>query len=157
MTFFGMALLTAIGTVVLAVFAVVTAWYARKAFREQSKEVRAIEQQVRDGREVAKQQADLLKVQSDQLELQQRQFDDDQSGRRRVQAAQVFILIDGTDRLQAQATLRSVAHNTSSQPVYDLWVQWRTDNGEFGTPGARPSYCRMPRSALSKSGRSTLA
>ncbi len=138
MTFFGMALLTAIGTVVLAVFAVVTAWYARKAFREQSKEVRAIEQQVRDGREVAKQQADLLKVQSDQLELQQRQFDDDQSGRRRVQAAQVFILIDGTDRLQAQVTLRSVAHNTSSQPVYDLWLQWRTDNGEFGTPEARP-------------------
>ena len=32
---FGLALLTAIGTVVLAVFAVVTAWYARKAFREQ--------------------------------------------------------------------------------------------------------------------------
>jgi hypothetical protein len=33
MTFFGAALITAIGTVVLAVFAIVTAWYARKAFR----------------------------------------------------------------------------------------------------------------------------
>ena len=120
MTFFGMALLTAIGTVVLAVFAVVTAWYARKAFREQFKEVRAIEQQVEDGRKVAKQQADLLKVQSDQLELQQRQFDEDQYGRRRVQAAQVFILIDGADRLQAQVTMWAVAHNTSSQLVCDL-------------------------------------
>ncbi len=138
MTFFGMALLAAIGTVVLAMFAVVTAWYARKAFREQSREVRAIEQQVKDGQEVAKRQADLLKVQSDQLELQQRQFDEDQTGRRRAQAAQIFILIDGADRLQAQATLRAVAHNTSSQPVYDLWVRWRTDDGEFGTPGAKP-------------------
>jgi hypothetical protein len=133
-----MALLTAIGTVVLAVFAVVTAWYVRKAFREQFKEVRAIEQQVEDGRKVAKQQADLLKIQSDQLELQQRQFDQDQVGRRRAQAAQVFILIDSANRLQAQTTLKAVAHNTSSQPVYDLWVQWRTDDGEFGTPEVRP-------------------
>jgi len=138
MTFFGMALLTAIGTAVLAVFAVVTAWYARKAFREQSKEVRAIEKQVEDGREVARQQAGLLKVQSDQLELQRRQFDEDQIGRRRAQAAQVFILIDRTDRLQAKVTLKAVAHNTSSQPVYDLWVQWRTDDGVFGTPEGRP-------------------
>jgi hypothetical protein len=147
MTFFGMALLTAIGTVVLALFAVVTAWYARNAFREQSKEVRAIEQQVKDGREVAKQQAALLKIQSDQLKLQQRQFDEDQASRRRVQAAQVFILIDSADRLQAQATLTAIAHNTSSQPVYDLWVQWRTDDAEFGTPEARPQL--LPRAAES--------
>jgi hypothetical protein len=32
MTFFGMALITAAATAVLAVFAIVTAWYARKAF-----------------------------------------------------------------------------------------------------------------------------
>ena len=31
---------TAIATGILAIFAVVTAWYARKAFREQSEEVR---------------------------------------------------------------------------------------------------------------------
>ena len=43
MTFFGMALLTAAGTLVLAVFAIVTAWYARQAFLKQSQEVRAIE------------------------------------------------------------------------------------------------------------------
>ena len=63
MTFFGAALITAIATVVLAVFAVVTAWYARKAFREQSREVAAIEQQVNDEQEVTRQQAELLKVQ----------------------------------------------------------------------------------------------
>jgi hypothetical protein len=50
MTFFGMALITAIATVVLAVFAVFTAVYARKAFREQSREVAAIEQQLEDQR-----------------------------------------------------------------------------------------------------------
>jgi hypothetical protein len=40
MTFFGMAVLTAIGTAVLAVFAIVTAWYARKAFRKQAQAAR---------------------------------------------------------------------------------------------------------------------
>jgi hypothetical protein len=38
MTFFGEALLTAVATVVLALFAIVTAWYARKAFLKQSQE-----------------------------------------------------------------------------------------------------------------------
>jgi hypothetical protein len=42
--------LTALATVVLAVFAIVTAWYARHAFLKQSQEVRAIEQQVTDAR-----------------------------------------------------------------------------------------------------------
>jgi hypothetical protein len=48
MTFFGMALLTAVGTLVLAAFAIVTAWYARSAFLKQSQEVAAIERQVAD-------------------------------------------------------------------------------------------------------------
>lgn len=39
MTFFGMALITATATAVLAMFAIVTAWYAHKAFRKQSQEV----------------------------------------------------------------------------------------------------------------------
>ena len=76
MTFFGVALIAAIATVVLAVFAVVTAWYARKAFREQAREVAAIEQQVKDEQEVTGQQAELLKVQSEQLELQRQQLED---------------------------------------------------------------------------------
>jgi hypothetical protein len=49
---------TAIATVVLAVFAIVTAWYARKAFRKQAQEV--------------SDQAGLLKTQSDQLEEQRK-------------------------------------------------------------------------------------
>ena len=88
MTFFGMALLTAIGTLVLAVFAVVTAWYARKAFREQSREVAAIEQQVKDEQEVTRQQAELLKVQSGQLEVLRAQLDD----QRKADAKQAAVL-----------------------------------------------------------------
>ena len=88
MTFFGMALLTAIGTAVLAVFAVITAVYARKAFREQSREVAAIEQQVKDGQEVTRQQAELLKIQSGQLELQREQLKD----QRTASAAQAEVL-----------------------------------------------------------------
>lgn len=69
MTFFGMALLTAAATVVLAAFAIVTAWYARRAFLKQSQEVTAIERQVADGQEVASQQAKLLEIQAGQLEV----------------------------------------------------------------------------------------
>ena len=74
MTFFGMALVTAAATAVLAVFAIITAWYARKAFIKQSQEVAAIERQVADGQELARQQAELLKVQSGQMELQREQL-----------------------------------------------------------------------------------
>src|ERR1700729_1739148 len=58
MTFFGMALLTAVATAVLAVFAIVTAWYARKAFRKQAEEVGLLlEQNKRDTEERRREQA----------------------------------------------------------------------------------------------------
>jgi hypothetical protein len=78
-TFLGMALITAVATVVLAAFAIVAARYARNAFREQSREVAAIEQQVKDGQAVTRQQAELLKVQFEQLDLQRRQLEDQQA------------------------------------------------------------------------------
>lgn len=40
--------LTAVATAVLAVFAIVTAFYVRQAFRKQSQEVSATERQVKD-------------------------------------------------------------------------------------------------------------
>ena len=76
MTFFGANLLSAVATVVLAVFAVVTAVYARKAFIKQSQEVAAIERQVADGQELTRQQAELLKVQTEHLELLRGQVED---------------------------------------------------------------------------------
>lgn len=88
MTFFGAALATAIATIVLAVFAIVTARYARSAFIKQSQEVTAIEQQVKDEQEVTRQQAELLKVQSEQLELQRQQLED----QRKASATQAEVL-----------------------------------------------------------------
>jgi hypothetical protein len=80
--------LTAIGTAVLAVFAIVTAWYARRAFLKQSREVAAIERQVADGQELARQQAELLKVQTGQLEVLRAQLED----QRVASAAQAEVL-----------------------------------------------------------------
>ena len=69
------AWITAVATGLLAVLAAVTALYARRAFREQSREVRAIERQVKDQQELTRQQAELLKVQAGQLEIQSGQLD----------------------------------------------------------------------------------
>jgi hypothetical protein len=72
-----------IPTWILAIGALITAWYAARAFAGQSREVAAIEQQVSDGQELARQQAKLLElqgkqleVQSGQLKLQQKQIDE---------------------------------------------------------------------------------
>jgi hypothetical protein len=92
--------ITAIATAVLAVFAIVTAFYARQAFRKQSQEVSAIERQVKDQRELTRQQAELLKVQSGQLELQRQQLDD----QRKANADQAKVL-----KLQADDLRESLA------------------------------------------------
>lgn len=95
----GMSLLIAtwigaIATVVLAVGAVVTAWYAIKAYRDQSKQTRLLQDQtIRD------------------IEF-----------RRRAQASGVFVWVedraydDNPDDMRAAACIR----NTSNQPVYDV-------------------------------------
>jgi hypothetical protein len=68
---------TAIATVGLLTGAIVTAIYAIKAFREQSREVAAIEQQVKDEQKVTRQQAELLKIQTGQLEVLRAQLAED--------------------------------------------------------------------------------
>jgi hypothetical protein len=112
MTFFGMQVLTAVGTIVLAVFAIFTFAYAARAFREQSKEVSAIEQQVKDGHELAEQQAKLLKVQSDQLELQRKQADE-QGEVLKLQARELRESIDQRKR-EAEEQRRSQAAKVSA-------------------------------------------
>jgi hypothetical protein len=99
MTFFGMALLAAAGTIVLAVFAIVTAVYARKAFLKQSQEVAAIERQVADGRELTQQQAKLIEIQMGQLEALRGQLDE----QRKASGAQADVR-----RLQAEELQESL-------------------------------------------------
>jgi hypothetical protein len=68
---------TAIATGILAIFAVVTAWNARKAFREQSEEVRTIKAQLTD-------QEDLNAKQTPVLELQVKEFQESIEERKRT-------------------------------------------------------------------------
>lgn len=145
MTFFGATLLTAVATAVLAVFAVVTAWYARKAFQKQSQEVRAIEQQVSDQEELTAKQAGLLEVQAGQLKLQQQQFDQQQEDRRLDQASRVFMwtetgpnpAISQVQRATTPGAYEMAAvhvKNTSEQPVHDLFVSWRKGTAPWDAP-----------------------
>ena len=97
--------LTAVATAVLAVFAIVTAFYARQAFRKQSQEVSAIERQVKDQQELTRQQAELLKIQSGRLELQGQQLDD----QRKASADQAEVLKLQADELRESLAARQRA------------------------------------------------
>lgn len=101
---------SAIATVLLVIGAVVTALYARNAYREQSRQTREVREQTR---------------------LLQEQANRDIRQRSRAQASQVFTWVenrpfDGNDdELRAAACIK----NTSGQPVYDILL------GQGPTPG----------------------
>jgi hypothetical protein len=114
--------ITAVATAVLALFAIVTAWYARRAFLKQSAEVTMLQQD------------------------RQREAGE----RRRAQAAQVFTCVGerpvhAGDPPQAAAFVR----NTSRQPVYNISMGWGVTgqqrwpvllpDGEHVIPGAGSS------------------
>jgi hypothetical protein len=86
------AWITAGATGLLALFAVVTAWYARKAFRKQAEEVRILKEQQKDQQNLSAAQTPVLKLQATDLEqsLAERQRDREQ--RQREQASRVFML-----------------------------------------------------------------
>ena len=106
--------LTAVATAVLAVFAIVTAFYARQAFRKQSQEVSAIERQVKDQQELTRQQAELLKIQSGRLELQGQQLDD----QRKVNAGQAEVLkLQADDLRESLAARQRAAEGAGIQGV----------------------------------------
>lgn len=91
--------LTAVATAVLALFAIVTAWYARRAFLKQSREVTAIERQVSDGQELTRQQGELIGIQTGQLEALRGQLEE----QRKASVAQADVL-----RLQAEELQESL-------------------------------------------------
>jgi len=120
------AWVTAGATVGLFLFAIVTARYAAKAFRKQSEDVALTREDVALARE---------------------QADRDIRERRRAQAAQVFIVISppqsvnvpsdegGIDRV---IRVTATGTNTSTRPIYDIEVQWRTASGPFGDTAMEP-------------------
>jgi hypothetical protein len=158
------AWVSALAAVILAVFAIVTAKYAKKAFLEQSKEVRD--------------QARMLQVQSDQLAedrkvnaeqirvlgLQAKELQESQDERKRqaelgrsYQARFVFLteepfggrkdgrgsgMIGGIGTLQPSVT--AMAHNTSDQPVYDAELRWHMGSAGHGEPNPEPIGTLLP-------------
>jgi hypothetical protein len=92
---------SAIATALLVIGAVVTAFYARNAYREQSRQTGEVREQTR---------------------LLQEQADRDIRQRRRAQATQVFTWVemrpyDGNDE---DMRLAACIKNASGQPVYDI-------------------------------------
>ena len=92
---------TAVATMALAVFAVVTAVFAFLAYRKQSKEVRAFEAHMIDLGEWARQETELLQVQFGQLDVLRQQFEE----QRAVDARHTEVL-----ELQAQELKASLEH-----------------------------------------------
>jgi hypothetical protein len=84
---------TAVATIALALFAVVTAVFASLAYRKQTKEVRALEVHMADLGEWARQETELLQVQFGQLDVLRQQFEE----QRAINARQTEVL-----ELQAQ-------------------------------------------------------
>ena len=144
---------TAIATAVLAAFAIVTAYYARKAFLKQSQEV--------------SDQASMLKVQSDQLE-QQRKINAEQTkvlelqarelqeslaerkreaeARRSAQASQVSLAVkmlgfgSFQEGMHGGPLLEATAVNASErqQPIYNTKLYWYCGQEGYGSPNPEP-------------------
>jgi hypothetical protein len=141
-------ILTTIATAILAVFAVITALYARKAFRKQSEETAAVVRQAADGQKLIDQQAKLIDVQTGQLEVLRAQLEDQRKAaaaqavvfelearelqrsfterdreaedRRRSQAATVTAWLKLFEDTEFGNLLGAVVSNQSGQPVYDV-------------------------------------
>jgi len=148
------AWLTAAATTLLAAFAIVTAWYARRAYREQAKELSALQQQAEATTRMIEIQSGQLDAQRGQLgeqqkinaeqtrvlELQARELSDsiderkrDADEQRRSRAALVYMTADfdpglhpgpGVIALAREPGVDVEVHNTGGQPIYDVRVHW---------------------------------
>ncbi len=151
--------ITAIATAVLAVFAIITAFLAYRAFRKQAQEVtdqaamlQVQSEQLAQQRRINAEQMRVLKLQAAELHesTDERQREADE--RRRAQASRVFIwqeYREGNPELyddppdyiahlapppQGESLPLIVAHveNTSDQPIYDLLVTWTFNTTSHG-------------------------
>ncbi len=142
MSLIAAAQITAVATAALALFAIVTAWYARKAFRGQSQEVGLLQEQLDDQRKVNEKQTGVLELQAQELResLEERKRESEQG--RMAQASRVFIwqeylaadprvskttaYMEALGGAEQQDTPVAVAHvkNSSDQPIYKLNFSW---------------------------------
>jgi hypothetical protein len=108
--------ITAIATAILAFFAIVTAWYARRAFLKQSREVSILAEQ----------------------------NERDSGDRRRAQASRVFIWTEPTGGVHPQdgAVAGIISHikNTSEQPIYDGLIACSDGSGRTADDPVIPAF-----------------
>jgi hypothetical protein len=130
---------TAIATCILAIFAVVTAWYARKAFREQSEEVRTLKTQLKDQEDLNAKQTPVLELQTRELQesIEERRRDREESERRQAIHVAAWVLVEQEDeggRHEVDlddlsefdsATMRvyEVVQNASDEPIWDVIIK----------------------------------
>ena len=115
--------LTAVATAVLAAFAIVTAFYARQAFRKQSQEV--------------SDQASVLALQAAELRESLAERKREAVERRNAQASQVHIALKVVAKSreggpEIEATIVNASER--QQPVYDVKLYWHLGPDSCGAP-----------------------
>src|SRR5260370_150316 len=133
------AQITAVGTGGVALFAIITAWYARKAFRGQSQEVGLLQQQLDDQRQINARQAEVAELQAQELRDSLDERKRDAAARKRAQASRVFLSEYRSDpraeiKHPASDGIVVQAENTSEQPIYDVEFRWHRGSAPWGEP-----------------------
>ena len=154
--------LTGAATAALAVFAIVTAWYARKAFLKQSKEVsdqasmlEIQSEQLAEQRKVNTEQIRVLALQASELRGSLEERTRDTAERRRAQASRVFIWTEtGPDPRLTDAqiekgvpwreTVTAHVNNTSDQPIYCAELVWDDSSTPLAEVAGRSGAERLP-------------
>lgn len=133
--------LTATATVALAVFAIVTAWYARKAFIKQSKEVsdqaemlRIQGEQLTEQRSVNERQIEVLELQAGELRASLEAREQASLAMRYQYASTVVAWQDEPEIFGEERLVAAYVLNTGKRPVRDVTAQWYVDGEEAGDP-----------------------
>jgi hypothetical protein len=152
--------ITAAATAMLALFAVLTAYYARQAFLKQSKEVsdeaemlRLQSEQLEEQRKINAEQTAVLKLQAAELResLDEREREAEQ--RHRAQASRVFITQELSrtvpsgyaEREHVEPFVTVTVVNSSEQPVYDAEIRWHIGTADHEKqPNPEPVGTVMP-------------
>jgi hypothetical protein len=122
------AWIAAAAAVVLAIGAGITAWFAARGSGSRQR-----------------QHADLYGRLTQLLDLQASELRQAMDERRRAQASQIFIELDRTAAPASEPDswrVTASVHNTSRQPVYDLYVIWQHGTVRMGKPD--PATRLMP-------------
>ena len=152
--------ITGIATGVLALFAIVTAYYAIRAFREQSKEVSdqaemlgIQSEQLTEQRKINAEQIKVLKLQARELRESIDEREREREQRHRAQASRVFITQERRrtvptgyeEREGVEPFVAATVVNSSEQPIYDAELRWHVGTADHGElPNPEPLGVIMP-------------